>query len=223
MQKLLYDLRTTLTPKYEAIWDTLLAQATRSLPPAAFEVYVQTLSLFLKHLLLPSPEHCNLTWNKLSATIRKCRPDVRHKLAEVWGTIFRRLKTENRREITSLMLESLSTIQDAMAWIYITAFQSTSPMLHTSAVSLLDMLWDEALVAEDFEAVSRLLRRSLSATMHYCTIESFQPMAAMIATRVYALRGLHQDEEKCWRTMEIALVVYAFRKGGHARSMLNCE
>lgn len=222
LQKLLYDLRTTLTPRYETLWDTLLAQATRSLPPAAFETYIQTLSLFLKHLLLPSPDNCKRTWIKLSDTMRKSRPDVRRKLAEVWGTALRRLKSETRREMTDLLLDSLNVIQDAVAWVYITAFQSTSSTVHTSAVSLLKMLWDSALTAEDFDAVSRLLRRILSATMHYCTIESFQTMANLVTTLIQTMRSTPQSEERNWRIMETTLVVCAFRKGRHAESMLNC-
>lgn len=141
-------------------------------------------------------------------------------LSEVWGTTFRRLKAERRREVTTLLLEALSTTQDAVAWAYITAFQSTAPTLHTSAPGILDSLWDAALEVEDFDSASRLLRRVLTATMHYCTIESFQPLAKLVVSRIQAVCKEEKEHDKCKRVLDTSLVVCAFRKGKHAESML---
>ncbi|KAG8869452.1 U3 snoRNP protein [Serendipita sp. 405] len=225
MQKLIHDLRTTLLPKCDLILDTLLAQATRSLPPATLETYSQTLSTFLRQLLLPTPRLLKTFWTKLNNTIRKCRPDIRRILAEVWGAILRRLKTDQKREATELLVASLDTIQDAIALVYVNAFQSTSSTLHTSTVPLLELLIGQAIgVGEDrYEAIMKLLRRVLTATMHYCTIETFTAISDIIVARMQALPDPTTETEACCRTMEIALVVCAFRKGKRAESMLSSD
>ncbi|KAG8814140.1 U3 snoRNP protein, partial [Serendipita sp. 399] len=229
MQKLLQDLRTTLVPKYELVWETLLAQATRSLAPTTLETYSQTLSLFLRQLLLPTPHLLQTSWTHLRNTIRKCRPDVRRILAEMWGTILRRFKAEQKREATKLLIDSLDTTQDAVAWVYIYAFQSTSCTLHTSTIPLLELLVEEAVGAEEgeegYDAVRKLLRRVLTATMHYCTIETFTPIADFVVARV--VQAMPPDpatelEKRCTsRTLEIVLVVCAFRKGKRSENMLS--
>ncbi|KAG8824346.1 U3 snoRNP protein, partial [Serendipita sp. 399] len=228
MQKLLQDLRTTLIPKYELVWETLLAQATRSLAPTTLETYSQTLSLFLRQLLLPTPHLLQTSWTHLKNTIRKCRSDVRRILAEVWGALLRRFKAEQKQEATRLLIASLDTIQDAVAWVYIYAFQSTSCTLHTSTIPLLELLVGEAVDAEGqegYDAVRKLLRRVLTATMHYCTIETFNPISEFMVARV--LQAMPPDpttelEKRCTsRTLEFALVVCAFRKGKRSENMLS--
>lgn len=218
-QKLLHDLRTTLMPKYESIWDALLSQAGRPLPPTTLETYIQTLSLFLKTLLLPNPSNLTPTWHKLELCIKKCRPDVQRMLAEVWATTLRRFKSDSRTEVTLLLVEALDSIQDAVAWIYISAFQTTSSILHTSTVPLLNLLWDASLKADSFDAIFTLMRRILNATMHYCSPESFRPIADLVTGRIQSLNESVVEEEGIHRTLRLTLVIAALRKGKKAESM----
>lgn len=222
MQKLLHDLRTTLIPKFESIWDTLLAQATRLLSPSTLETYTQTLSACLKHLLLPTPSLASFTWDALSATMKKCRPDIRRLLAEVWGTTLRKFKSEQKRHATDALVGSLDTLSDTIAWIYITSVRSTSLTLHTAALPLLELLLENALVADDFEPIYKLVRRVLTATMHYCSVESFQPITNIFVSRIHALAEPF-DEKRTQRLLRISLVIFAFRKGKQAEAMANTD
>ena len=221
LQKLLHELRTTLTPKYEALWNALLSQASRSLPPATLETYIQTLSLFLKYLLLPDPSNIAFTWHRLATTIKKCRPDVQRMLAEVWATVLRRLKAEARVEINMLIVEAVDTIPDAIAWMYISAFQTTSTTLHTSTIPLLTLLWDTSLRVDNNDAMFTLMRRVLSATMHYCSPESFRPIADLVVARIQTLCDTVVEDEHIHRTLQMALVATALRKGKKAESMFS--
>jgi U3 small nucleolar RNA-associated protein 20 len=223
LQKLLHDLRTTLTPKYEALWNALLSQASRSLPPGTLETYIQTLSLFLKHLLLPEPSNIALTWHKLATTIKRCRPDVQRMLAEVWATVLRRLKAEARVEMTMLLVEAVDALPDAIAWMCISAFQTTSTTLHTSTIPLLSLLWDTSLRVDNDEAMFTLMRRVLSATMHYCSPESFRPIAELVVARIQTLCDTIVEDEHIHRTLQMVLVVTALRKGKKAESMFPGE
>ena len=206
-------------PKYEPIWNALLSQATRSLPPTTLEVYIQTLSSFLKTLLLPKPSNLTVSWQTLASTIKKCRPDVQRMLAEVWATVLRRFKADARVEATTMLVQDLESIPDAIAWVYVSAFQTTSSTLHTSATPLLALLWDASLAADSFEAIFTLTRRVINATMHYCSTDSFRPISELVNTRVQALEEANMEEDHVHRTLQLTLVVAALRKGKKAESM----
>ncbi|PVG02408.1 hypothetical protein CPB86DRAFT_577131 [Serendipita vermifera] len=221
LQKLLHDLRKTLSPKYEVILGSLLLQATRSLPPATLETYVQSLSLLFKFILPSVPESTEATWTNLAATMRKCRPEMRRMLAEVWGVTIRRFKPEQKLKATEWMVESLDTVADAVAWVYISSFQSTAPTLHTSTIPLLELLWDRSMVCKDFESASQLMRRVLTATMHYCTIETCAPLANFIVDRIKAIKSGSESLEICHRCLQMSSTVLAYRKGSKAQSVLN--
>ena len=219
MQKLLHDLRTTLRPKYEDLWNALLVQVTHPLPPSTLETYIETLSLFLKILLLPNPTNLASTWHAFVATIQKCRPNVQRMLAEVWATALRRLKGDSRVEMTTLLVEALDKVQDTVAWIYITAFQTTSATLHTSTIPLFSHLWDTSLQTKDYNATFTLMRRVLTATMHYCSPGSFAPISDFVVAQIQMLNDTVANET-AHRTLQMTLVIAALRKGKKAESML---
>ncbi|KIM31383.1 hypothetical protein M408DRAFT_7156 [Serendipita vermifera MAFF 305830] len=206
-------------PKYQAIWNALLSQASRSLPPTTLETYIQTLSLFLKTLLLPEPSNIAFTWDQLAITIKKCRPDVQRILAEVWSTVLRRFKADTRAEATFMLVEALDSIPDAIAWVYISTFQTTGSILHTVTTPLLTLLLDSSLRADDFTPIFILVRRVLNATMHYSTPDSFRPVAEILVSRVQYLNYTAAEEEAIHRTLQITLVVASLRKGKKAESI----
>jgi U3 small nucleolar RNA-associated protein 20 len=203
------------------ILDSLLLQATRSLPPATLEAYVQTLSLLFKFLLSSVPESSEGAWTSLAASMRKCRPEMRRMLAEVWGTTIRRFKQDQKLKVTEWMVDSLDSVADAVAWVYISSFQTTPPTLHTSTISLLELLWERSIVCKDFDEVSKLMRRVLTATMHYCTIETCAPLANFIVERIKAINSNLGSLESCHRSLQMAITVLAYRKGSKAQSVLS--
>lgn len=144
-------------------------------------------------------------------------------LAEVWATVLRRLKPETRVEMNMLLVEAVDTIPDATAWMYISAFQTTSTTLHTSTTPLLSLLWDTTLRVDNNEAMFTLMRRVLSATMHYCSPESFRPISDLVVSRIQTLYDTIVDDEHVHRTLQMVLVVTALRKGKKAESMFSGE
>lgn len=220
LQKLLHDLKTTVLPKYESILDALLSEAPKSIPPAALSTYLATLALLFKQTLNAQPELHQSTWIRLSNALKKCRPDRQRIIAEVWGIVLRRMKTQQKGEAVELLVKSLESedrLEDVVAWVLIAAFQSTSETLHTSTTSLVGLLLDLTKSSREFESLSRLWRRVLAATMYYCTIDSFKPVADLFVSRISEMKN--EDEETISRILEITLIITAFRKGKKASSM----
>lgn len=125
--------------------------------------------------------------------------------------------------MNTLLVEAVDTIPEAIAWMCILAFQTTSTTLHTSTVPLFSLLWDTSLRVDNNEAVFTLMRRVLSATMHYCSPESFRPVAELVVTRVQMLCDTIVEEEPIHRTLQMTLVVAALRKSKKAESMFTGE
>ena len=220
LEKLLHDLRSTLVPQYEQLLAVLLPLSAKSLGPEVLPVYLQTVSTLFKYLLLPQPASLPSTWTSVQSTLRSCTPEMQRMLGEVFGTVIRKLKSEDRLQMVQLLVDEQGDLENAIAWIFVSATQSVSNTLHTTAHSFVMALLDRHLVAESNEWTFKLLRRVLSSAMHHSTIESFASIAEALVLRVEETNAA-ENEEKLARVLEVMCVVCAFRKGTKSESMLD--
>lgn len=220
LEKLLHDLRSTLAPQYEQLLAVLLPLSAKSLGPEVLPVYLQTVSTLFKYLLLPQPDSLPSTWTSVQSALRSCTLEMQRMLGEVVGTIIRKLKMEDRLQMVQLLVDEQDDLENAIAWIFVSATQSVSNTLHTTTLSFVTALLDRHLVAESNERTFKLLRRVLSSAMHHSTIESFAPIAEALVLRVEETKAA-ENEEKLARVLEVLSLVCAFRKGNKSGSMLD--
>lgn len=123
LQKIAQDLRLTLLPVYPNLLDRLLQLAARSISADALTVLLSTLSALFKYLLLPSTDSTLLeqTWTAFRKILPKILPEIQRALAEVWGSVLRRLKATLRSEAVVLIAGDLEGIDDAAAWCFVSA------------------------------------------------------------------------------------------------------
>jgi U3 small nucleolar RNA-associated protein 20 len=140
LQKLTYDLRTTLLPSYADTLTRLLNLLPRSIPAQALTALLSTLSALFKYLLIPSinnsiqsedpTEDQGLgdedlllsTWMHTVRILRKCNPEVQRAVGELWGaSVLRRLKGNEREHAIRLLidLEDMEGLQEVKAWIVV--------------------------------------------------------------------------------------------------------
>jgi U3 small nucleolar RNA-associated protein 20 len=118
MQKLAHDLRTTLSPVYPSILKRLLKLFPRSLEPAALTILLETVASLFRYLLVPSihTELITHSWGAIRLILPKCLPEIQRAVAEVWGSVLRRLKTTSREHAVKLLAENAEGLEDASAW-----------------------------------------------------------------------------------------------------------
>jgi U3 small nucleolar RNA-associated protein 20 len=141
-------------------------------------------------------------------------------LGEVVGTIIRKLKLDDRLQVVQLLVDEQDDLEGAIAWIFVSATQSVSNTLHTTAPSFVSALLDRHLVAESHEQTFRLLRRVLSSAMHHSTMESFAPVAEAVVLKLEEIKDAGHEEQLA-RVLEVVCVVCAFRKGNKGECMLD--
>jgi len=220
LQKLLHDLRSTLAPQYEQLLAVLLPLSTKSLAPEVLPVYLQTVSTLFKYLLLPQLDTLASTWTSIQSALRSCTPEMQRMLGEVVGTIIRKLKSEDRLQMVQLLVDEQDDLENAIAWTFVSATQSVSNTLHTTALSFITALLDRHLVSESHERTFKLLRRVLSSAMHHSTMESFASVAGAVILKLEEIKAA-EGEEQLARMLEVTCVVCAFRKGKKSESMLD--
>jgi U3 small nucleolar RNA-associated protein 20 len=128
LQKLAHDLRTTLAPIYTNILNRLLKLLPRSINAAALTALLETFSVLFKFLLVPSI-HLELleeTWDSVRLMLPTCLPEVQRAMAEVWGSVLRRLKTAPRTRAVNLLAKNLEGVEDASAWAIVYACKVSS-------------------------------------------------------------------------------------------------
>ena len=121
MQKFVHDIRTVILPSYNDLLDRLLRLLSASVSATALTALLTTFTSLFKHLLVPATESDALerTWKSLRAILPECASDVQRAMAEVWGSLLRRLRVPQREALVGLMAEELSGVEDACAWAYI--------------------------------------------------------------------------------------------------------
>lgn len=126
LQRIAHDLRTTFSPMYSEIFTTLTSFMPRTIPAAVLTALLSTLQSLFKYLLIPSVDLKLLesTWDSLLETIPKCHIEVQRAVAEVWGSVLRRLKSSARDRAVKLIAQSLrDDVGDFSAWIFMHACQ----------------------------------------------------------------------------------------------------
>jgi U3 small nucleolar RNA-associated protein 20 len=123
MQKLAHDLRSIILPSYDDLLNRLLRLLLRSISAAALTALLSTFTLVFKHLLVPAtePNLLERTWKYVRIALPECSSEVQRAMAEVWGSLLRRLRTSRREVVVEVMAEDLAGVEDACTWAYIFA------------------------------------------------------------------------------------------------------
>jgi U3 small nucleolar RNA-associated protein 20 len=132
MQKLVHDLRSTILPSYDDLLSRLLRLLPRSISAAALTTLLATFSSLFKHLLVPATESHLLerTWKYVRTVLPECNSEVQRAMAEVWGSLLRRLRASRREVAVEVMADDLAGVEDACAWAYVFACKvCQSPIL----------------------------------------------------------------------------------------------
>lgn len=118
-----HDLRTTLSPVYSNILDHLLKLLPRAITAAALTALLETFSTLFKFLLVPAIQITLLeqTWTAMRSILPKCLPEIQRAMAEVWGSVLRRLKTNVREKAVTLLAENAEGVEDTSAWVIVFA------------------------------------------------------------------------------------------------------
>lgn len=118
LQQISHDLRVTLAPRHSEILQILLSILPKSLSAPTFTVLLETLSSFIKYVTTPL-DLVEDTWKAFQIQLPKCNPEVQRAVAELWGTIIRRLKLPIREKCSIAMVENPDV--DISAWIFVSA------------------------------------------------------------------------------------------------------
>ena len=123
MQKLVHDLRSVILPSYNELLDHLLQLLPKPISASALTTLLVTFGSLFKYLLVPATETDvpQRTWERVRVVLPGCNSEVQRAMAEVWGSLLRRLKISRREEAVKFMAEDLSGVEDACAWAYIFA------------------------------------------------------------------------------------------------------
>jgi len=123
MQKLVHDLRSVILPSYNDLLDRLLRLLPKPISAPALTTLLVTFGSLFKYLLVPATETDvpQQTWKRVRVVLPECNSEVQRAMAEVWGSLLRRLKASRREEAVEVMAEDLSGVEDACAWAYIFA------------------------------------------------------------------------------------------------------
>ena len=123
MQKFVHDLRSIILPSYDDLLDRLLRFLPRPVSAAALTALLATFSSLFKHLLVSATDSdiVQRTWKRVHVVLRECNSEVQRAMAEVWGSLLRRLRASRREAAVEVMAEDLGGVEDACAWAYISS------------------------------------------------------------------------------------------------------
>ncbi|KAF6761032.1 U3 snoRNP protein Utp20 [Ephemerocybe angulata] len=215
LQKMAHDLRTTLAPVYDDIIRRLLKHLTRSISPEALTYLLETFNTLFRFLLVPSihPELLDSTWSSIKSTLPKCLPEIQRAMAEVWGSVLRKLKTTARERAVTLLAESAEGVDDASAWVLVYACKSVSQTLHTATASIVSPLLAYHLKTDNPEPTFNLIRRTLTALIHHVkNAEQFSSLGNLVVQQVKASIKVG-EEEQTRRAVLVATIPCSVRQG----------
>ncbi|KAH6910215.1 U3 snoRNP protein Utp20 [Coprinopsis sp. MPI-PUGE-AT-0042] len=193
LQKFVHDLRTTIAPVYKDVLQRLLD--------------------LLPSLNIPSRLDDATRNVQLPATLPKCLPEIQRAMAEVWGSVLRKLKTTARAKAVTMLARAADPVDDASAWVLVYACKSVSQTLHTATPSIFSPLLTYHLEAEEPEATFNLLRRSLTALIHHVkTDEQFAELGNVIIQQLQKVTQ-SSDDEHTRRALEVVTVIASVRQG----------
>ncbi|KAG5220006.1 U3 snoRNP protein [Salix suchowensis] len=116
-RNLAHDLRTTLSPMYPDILARLLQLLTRSISAASLSALLATFSALFK--FCSCPQSALICWKLLDPTA--VHPEIQRAVAEVWGSVLRRLKVAGREKAVQSIAGDLEGLEDASAWCLVFA------------------------------------------------------------------------------------------------------
>ncbi|EAU91851.2 U3 snoRNP protein Utp20 [Coprinopsis cinerea okayama7 len=215
LQKFTHDLRTTIAPAYNDLLDRLLNLLAKSISPTALTSLLETFNCLFRYLLVPSI-HLDLlehTWTRIKATLPKCLPEIQRAMAEVWGSVLRKLKSTARVKAVTLLAAEAEVVDDASAWVLVYACKSVSQTLHTATPSIFSPILAYHLDAEDPEPTFKLLRRSLTALIHHVkTADQFADLGNLLIQQLKTVsQGTNVQHLK--RTLAVVTVISSVRQG----------
>ncbi|KAG7447295.1 uncharacterized protein BT62DRAFT_948312 [Guyanagaster necrorhizus] len=218
LQKMIIDLRSTLSPAYTDILRELLALLPRSIPAEALTSLLSTFSLIFKHLLVSStdPNLLEQTWTVMRNILPKCLPEIQRAMAEVLGALLRRLKVPLREKIAVLVATDVTGIDDAVAWLFVCACKSVSQTLHTATQSIIKPLLAFHMSCDIAEPTYTLLRRILTALIHHVkNSEKFSPIGDLLVSTFtdFMSEQNADNSEGRQRVIEILSVSCSVRQG----------
>lgn len=209
LQKLIHDLRTTLAPLHIEVLQQTLRLLPRSLSAQTHTVLLETFSALFKYLLIPL-EATEEAWSSFLDVLPKSDPEVQRAVAELWGSILRRLKSEAREKVSLAIIASANP--DVSAWVFVSAFKSVSQTLHTTTSTIFSPLLQYHLECDDPEQSFTVLRRTLTALCHHCkNAEQYSPLADILVDEAVKIDPL--QTERFRRFLEIASVPASVRQG----------
>lgn len=209
LQKLIHDLRTTLAPLHTDILKQTLRLLPRSLSAQTHTMLLETFSALFKYLLIPL-ETTDEAWSAFLDVVPKCNPEVQRAVAELWGSILRRLKSGAREKITLAIIASANP--DVSAWVFVSACKSVSQTLHTTTSTIFLPMLQYYLECEDPESSFTVLRRTLTALAHHCkTAEQYSPLADILTDEAVTIDP--SQTERLRRLLEITSVPASVRQG----------
>lgn len=217
LQKLVEDLRTIIAPDYEAITDCLFELLPRRLEPEILSALLGSLTTVFKHVLVPgisdleSTDILSSTWSRLRATLMKCNPEVQRAVAEMWSSLLRRLKKDDRERCVRLMIGSAHDSGDFIAWSFVFTAKSVAQTIHTSGPPLIITCLEYHLTVSEGELDdnSKLIRRILTALVHHCSKpEQFAPVVDPIIARFGSLTEIKDIK----RTINVLAVPCSVRQ-----------
>jgi hypothetical protein len=120
---MVHDLRTTVSPVYLDLLNRLLKFLPTSLSPAALTALSETFASLFKYILVPSvdPSLLEQSWECIRCILPKCIPDIQRVMAEVWGSLLRRLRQSTREKAVTSMASDIKGIEDTCAWALVFA------------------------------------------------------------------------------------------------------
>lgn len=140
-QKFTADLRINLLPEYHTLLSVLLSFLPKHVSTDALETLLATFTALFKYLLAPSLQSSSklleVTWAELCSTMPKCLPDIQRAMAEVWGTLLRRLKgNQTREKAITLLAQNLEGLDNAWATSFVYACKVSLYFTHSNVGSL---------------------------------------------------------------------------------------
>ncbi|KAJ6513279.1 hypothetical protein C8R45DRAFT_857772 [Mycena sanguinolenta] len=250
LQKITHDLRMTLSPVYlNPVLPRLLALLLRSktISAPALTALLATFTALFKFLLIPAASSTELelldkTWTCVRDILPRCLPEVQRAMAEVWGSVLRRLKPEAKEKAVVLLAESVidqsaGDVQDAVAWCAVYACKSVSQTLHTCTPSIVLPLLNYHLSAPPLSSTEStpktytLLRRLFTALIHHVrNAENFASVGDVVVNKFISLvqgtTPLPDDNlETLRRMMDLISIPASVRNGSrltqkHATALL---
>ncbi|KAF9038274.1 hypothetical protein BDZ89DRAFT_1061276 [Hymenopellis radicata] len=136
-------------------------------------------------------------------------------MAEVWGALLRRLKIVSREKAVLLSAGDLTGVEDAIAWVFVSACKSVSQTLHTTTPTIITPLVEYYISCpQDVqEPTYHLIRRVLTALIHHVkNAAGFAPVGDFLCQKALT-HNLDGDEEALRRLLEVLSVACSVRHG----------